>query len=139
MIDNNKLRNFFDLLVVENRKIILPYFRKKIEVETKTDLSPVTIADKLSEKKIRALIVENFPEHGIQGEEFPNENLDSEYQWIIDPIDGTRSFIVGRPTFGTLVGLYKHKEPLAGLIDMPVLEETWIGIKNMVLILMGPK
>ena len=130
MIDNDKLKNFFNLLVVENRKIILPYFRKKIEVETKTDLSPVTIADKLSEKKIRALILENFPEHGIQGEEFPNENLDSEYQWIIDPIDGTRSFIVGRPTFGTLVGLYKQKEPLAGLIDMPVLEETWIGIKN---------
>ena len=62
MIDNDKLKNFFNLLVVENRKIILPYFRKKIEVETKIDLSPVTIADKLSEKKIRTLILENFPE-----------------------------------------------------------------------------
>ena len=61
MIDNDKLKNFFNLLVVENRKIILPYFRKKIEVETKTDLSPVTIVDKLSEEKIRALILENFP------------------------------------------------------------------------------
>ena len=130
MTDNDKLKNFFNLLVVENRKIILPYFRKKIEVETKKDLSPVTIADKLSEQKIRALIVENFPEHGIQGEEFPNENLDSEYQWIIDPIDGTSNFLHGIPHFAISLALENKKEIICGIVFDPIKNEIFSAEKG---------
>ena len=130
MIDFNKLNDFFNLLVLENRKIILPLFRKITDVETKTDLSPVTEADKSAEKKIRSLIHKIFPNDEIRGEEFPDKITGSNYNWVIDPIDGTRSFITGKPTFGTLVGLYDSNKPIAGLIDIPVLEETYIGVKG---------
>ena len=130
MIEFNKLNDFLNLLVLENRKIILPLFRKITNVETKTDLSPVTEADKSSEKNIRSLIHKNFPNDEIRGEEFPDKITGSNYNWIIDPIDGTRSFITGKPTFGTLVGLYDRNKPIAGLIDIPVLEETYIGVKG---------
>ena len=130
MIEFNELNDFFNLLVLENRKIILPLFRKIINVETKTDLSPVTEADKSTEKNIRSLIHKNFPDDEIRGEEFPDKITGSNYNWIIDPIDGTRSFITGKPTFGTLVGLYDRNKPIAGLIDIPVLEETYIGVKG---------
>ena len=130
MIEFNKLNDFLNLLVLENRKIILPLFRKITNVETKTDLSPVTEADKSTEKNIRSLIHKNFPDDEIRGEEFPDKITGSNYNWIIDPIDGTRSFITGKPTFGTLVGLYDRNKPIAGLIDIPVLEETYIGVKG---------
>ena len=99
MIEFNKLNDFLNLLVLENRKIILPLFRKITNVETKTDLSPVTEADKSAEKNIRNLIQKNFPDDEIRGEEFPDKITGSNYNWIIDPIDGTRSFITGKPTF----------------------------------------
>ena len=130
MIDTNKLKKFFNLLVEENRRIILPYFRNKLEVISKADKSPVTAADKDSEKNIRSLISKYYPEHNIQGEEFPKKVTQSSFKWVIDPIDGTRSFISGKPSFGTLVGLYENNTPLAGLIDMPALKESWLGFRN---------
>ena len=124
------LVSFSNTLVDESSKVIKKYFRKKIEIENKDDESPVTIADKKTELRIRELIESKFPEHGILGEEFEGKNIDSEYLWVIDPIDGTRSFIAGHKDFGTLIALLHNKEPIIGIIDCPIHEERWVGVKG---------
>ena len=108
-------------------EVIKGYFRKQISVESKDDLSPVTIADKNAEELMRKEIMKIFPEHGILGEEFGIHNKDAEYQWVLDPIDGTKSFIYGSVTFGTLIALIKNGEPLIGVINQPILNEFLIG------------
>ena len=94
---------FSNHLADESAKIIKKYFRKNLNVQKKYDESPVTIADKNTELKIRELIKKKYPNHGILGEEFNSVNLNSEFLWVIDPIDGTRSFIAGHKDFGTLI------------------------------------
>ncbi|MCX7797139.1 MAG: histidinol-phosphatase [Melioribacter sp.] len=121
------LKKFIRLLANESQKIILQYFRKEISIETKEDFSPVTIADKKSEEIMRELIIKEFPEHGIIGEEFGNINPEAEYKWVLDPIDGTKSFICGTPLFGTLIALLRNNQPLLGAINLPVLNEFLIG------------
>jgi histidinol phosphatase-like enzyme (inositol monophosphatase family) len=116
-------RNLADL----SGKIIRSYFRSDITIDTKADLSPVTIADKKAEELMRNLIMKNYPEHGIIGEEFGKHNEKAEYQWILDPIDGTKSFICGAISFGTLIALTKNGKPLIGVINQPVLKEFLIG------------
>src|SRR5262245_35704303 len=85
--------------------IALQHFRKPLSVDTKTDASPVTIADRDAEAAMRAAIRKAFPDHGIIGEEHGEEQRGAEWIWILDPIDGTKSFINGVPLFGTLIGL----------------------------------
>jgi len=109
------------------RASVLSYFRKPLEIDTKKDESPVTIADRETEKAMRALIEDTFPDHGILGEEFGAVRTDAEYVWTLDPIDGTKSFITGSPLFGTLIALLKEGKPVIGIIDMPALTERWIG------------
>lgn len=109
---------------------IKKYFRQPLTIENKSDESPVTIADKSTEELIRKTILENHPDHGILGEEYGIDNPDATYQWVIDPIDGTKSFITGMPLFGTLIGLTRDSNPLMGIIDMPILGERWIGING---------
>ena len=104
------LISFANTLAEKSAEIIMPYFRNRFEVETKNDNTPVTIADKKSEEKIRTLINNKYPTHGIIGEEFEETNLESEFTWVIDPIDGTRSFIAGHKDFGTLIALWPRKE-----------------------------
>jgi inositol-phosphate phosphatase/L-galactose 1-phosphate phosphatase/histidinol-phosphatase len=121
---------FVDLanrLADASRPILKSYYRRKLDIDIKTDASPVTRADREAEAAIRALINATFPEHGIFGEEFGKERADAEYVWVLDPLDGTRAFVTGRPTFGTLIALTRHGAPLLGLIDMPVLDDRWIG------------
>jgi fructose-1,6-bisphosphatase/inositol monophosphatase family enzyme len=102
--------SFANIMADESAKVIMEYFRQTFAIENKDDDTPVTIADKKSELKIRELINKAYPSHGILAEEFDNTNLDSEYIWVIDPIDGTRSFIAGHKDFGTLIALlYKKK------------------------------
>lgn len=108
-------------------KIIRSYFRTSIKIDTKSDQSPVTIADKKAEEIMREAIIKTFPEHGIIGEEFGSHNEKSEYQWILDPIDGTKSFICGALSFGTLIALTKNGKPILGVINQPVLNECLIG------------
>jgi myo-inositol-1(or 4)-monophosphatase len=96
-------------------------------VESKLDSSPVTIADKLAEEKMRKLINREFPDHGIIGEEFGKDNSDAEYVWVLDPIDGTKSFISGALTFGTLIALLKKGRPIIGVINHPILNEFLAG------------
>jgi fructose-1,6-bisphosphatase/inositol monophosphatase family enzyme len=102
--------SFANILADESTKVIMEYFRQTFTIENKDDDTPVTIADKKSELKIRELINKTYPSHGVLAEEFDNTNLNSEYIWVIDPIDGTRSFIAGHKDFGTLIALlYKKK------------------------------
>lgn len=125
-----ELKTFCKTLADESGKIIKSYFRSGVKIETKTDESPVTIADKSAEEKMREMIMKEFPEHGILGEEFGKHNEDAEYQWILDPIDGTKSFISGAVTFGTLIALMKNGDPILGVINQPVLNEFLIGDNN---------
>lgn len=118
---------FFHLLSKESSSVIKKYFRTSINVERKCDFSPVTIADKLAEEKMRELIKKEFPDHGIIGEEFGRENSDAEYVWVLDPIDGTKSFISGALSFGTLISLLKNGTPIIGIINHPILDEFLIG------------
>ncbi|WP_321822586.1 MULTISPECIES: histidinol-phosphatase [unclassified Burkholderia] len=103
------------------------WFRSAIDVELKSDDSPVTLADREIEAMLRAMISDRFPDHGILGEEEAPVGLHSEFVWVIDPIDGTKSFISGMPTFGTLIGVMHNGVPCVGVIDMPALGERWVG------------
>lgn len=103
------------------------HFRTALDIVTKSDESPVTIADREAEAAMRAILASQAADHGILGEEHGRERLDAEYVWVIDPIDGTKSFITGSPLWGTLVALLRHGRPVLGLIDMPVLGERWLG------------
>jgi len=107
---------------------IRPYFRAEHGLETKSDASPVTLADRAAEEAMRRLIVAERPMDAIQGEEFAPREGSSGRCWVLDPIDGTRAFIAGRPIFGTLIALVEDGWPLLGVIDQPVLGERWIGV-----------
>ena len=111
-------------------KEILPFFRKQITIEDKLDTSPVTFADKNAEKIMRRMIKEKYPQHGIVGEEYGIENENAEFVWVLDPIDGTKSFITGSPLFGTLVALLHNQVPVVGVIYQPFSKECWCGIKG---------
>jgi inositol-phosphate phosphatase / L-galactose 1-phosphate phosphatase / histidinol-phosphatase len=108
-------------------EVIRPYFRKPLAVVDKADLSPVTAADRQAEEMMRALIEAHYPEHGILGEEFGTVRDDAEYVWVLDPIDGTKSFISGVPLFGTLIALTRDRRPIIGIIDQPISRERWAG------------
>ncbi|HMR32110.1 MAG TPA: histidinol-phosphatase [Geminicoccaceae bacterium] len=104
------------------------YFRTPVSVESKADESPVTIADREAEQVMRDLIRKRFPGHGILGEEFGSADLDAEFVWVLDPIDGTKSFITGRPLFGTLIALLHGGVPVLGIIDQSIIGERWQGV-----------
>ncbi|MBE9607609.1 histidinol-phosphatase [Acetobacteraceae bacterium H6797] len=108
--------------------VIRPLFRSSLMVEAKGDFSPVTEADKGAEKAIRALLAERLPDHGVIGEEYGADRPDAEWVWVLDPIDGTRAFITGRPLFGCLIALLHKGVPVLGVIDQPVTGERWIGV-----------
>ena len=113
------------------RPLILKYFRSGVDYDVKADASPVTVADREAEAVMRGLIKEAFPDHGILGEEHGAERLDAPYVWVLDPIDGTKSFVTGKPLFGTLIALLREDRPIVGVIDMPVLNERWLGAEGM--------
>ena len=121
---------FANFLADESSIIITKYFRTKINIENKEDSSPVTIADQNTELKIRELISSKYPSHGILGEEYEHINTKAEFVWVIDPIDGTRSFIAGHKDFGTLISLLHNNEPVLGIINCPAHNERWLGIKD---------
>lgn len=108
------------------RPIALGHFRRPLQVDWKSDASPVTVADREIEAELRRLIHARYPGHGILGEEFGTQG-GGECTWVLDPIDGTRAFITGMPLFGTLIALLQGETPLLGLIDMPALDERWLG------------
>lgn len=108
----------------------LTHFRQPLAVENKRaeSFDPVTVADREAEKAIRAVIAARFPEHGLIGEEHPNERTQSRFAWIMDPIDGTRSYICGVPLWGTLIGFAHDGEVLAGIMHQPYIGESFLAV-----------
>ena len=124
------LEPFFEKLADVSGQAILPFFRINQVVSNKTGdkgFDPVTQADRAAEMAIRQEIRKAFPDHAIHGEEYGVENAGAPYEWIIDPIDGTRGFICGLPTWGTLVGLMKDSHPIYGMMNQPYVGERFIG------------
>ena len=119
--------DFSKALASASGDIINSYFRSDFAVETKSDESPVTVADKQAEEIMREMIMKEYPAHGIIGEEFGDHNEDAEYQWVLDPIDGTKSFVSGTFLFGTLIGLMKDGQPIVGTIHHPLTSHLLIG------------
>lgn len=107
--------------------IVRRHYRTQLKVVGKADTSPVTVADRKAERAMRRMVRRAFPGHGILGEEYGPERIDAEYVWVLDPIDGTKSFISGIPLFGTLIALTRNGRPILGVIDQPVLRERWVG------------
>jgi myo-inositol-1(or 4)-monophosphatase len=121
---------FVDRLGTVSGEAILPFFRTSLGVENKGgpgQFDPVTAADRAAETAMRTLIRQNFPDHGIVGEEFGNEGGEAEYCWILDPIDGTKSFIAGMPAWGTLIALTRSGEPVYGMMHQPFTRERFTG------------
>jgi myo-inositol-1(or 4)-monophosphatase len=121
---------FVDELAAVSGETIRPFFRTALGVENKShsgSFDPVTAADRAAEAAMRALIKQNFPAHGIVGEELGAERPDAEYVWVLDPIDGTKSFICGMPAWGTLIGLTRRGEPVYGMMHQPFTREHFTG------------
>lgn len=110
------------------RAVPLAHFRAGLAVEAKADESPVTLADRATETRLREEIARRFPGHGILGEEFGTSGLERDFVWVVDPIDGTKSFITGHPMWGMLIGLLHHGAPVLGIVQMPALGELALGI-----------
>lgn len=108
--------------------VIRPYFRAPHGLETKADHSPVTLADREAEAAMRAMIEAAFPDDAIIGEEYGTKPGNSGRAWVLDPVDGTRAFVSGRPVFGTLIALMIDGWPMLGIIDQPILRERWLGV-----------
>jgi myo-inositol-1(or 4)-monophosphatase len=121
---------FVDQLATVSGEAILPFFRTTLSVENKSrgeSFDPVTAADRSAEAAMRALIRKQFPEHGIVGEEYGSERTDAEFVWVLDPIDGTKSFISGMPAWGTLIALTRAGEPVYGMMHQPFTSERFTG------------
>ncbi len=110
--------------------VVLKYFRQPLDIDAKPDSSPVTIADKQAEAAMRRVIEDAMPDHGIIGEEMDDRNPGAEYVWVLDPIDGTQSFVTGKPVFGTLIALLRNGTPVLGVMDIPALKERWVGARG---------
>jgi myo-inositol-1(or 4)-monophosphatase len=121
---------FIGRLATASGETILPFFRTSLSIDDKSqthDFDPVTEADRAAEAVMRRLIKANFPRHGIVGEEFGNEDVEAEYVWVLDPIDGTKSFIAGFPIWGTLIGLLHRGTPVFGMMHQPFIGERFSG------------
>ena len=128
MQDDSSIIPFLKKLAFESARIINPLFANpNLAIEWKADDTPVTYADRKAEEVMRELITKAYPDHGIIGEEFAAYNPGAEYTWVLDPIDGTRSFAAGSPHFGTLVCLRKDGVPVWGAIHIPALGKLYIG------------
>lgn len=127
MSDN--LEEFLRELVSCAARETLPHFRSINAIENKKDegFDPVTVADRNAEKAIRRMIMEQLPDHGIIGEEFGDHNSDAETTWVIDPIDGTKSFVSGLPLWGTLIAKCENNVPVSGVMSQPYIGELFIG------------
>jgi myo-inositol-1(or 4)-monophosphatase len=127
-VDLSPYRTFMIALAEESGDFVRPLFGSPgLAVETKSDQSPVTAADRGAEELMRARIAKKFPAHGIIGEEFGSEHADAEFVWVLDPIDGTKSFITGVPLWGTLIALLHRGQPVLGAIHQPILKQLMLG------------
>lgn len=123
-----ELVDFINELANQARIVTLSYFRTGVVGEKKSDDTPVTLADRQTEDVLREMIALRYPLYGIIGEEKGEKTALSEFEWIIDPIDGTKNFLSGYPLFGTLICLLKNKVPILSMIDSPAQDERWLGL-----------
>ncbi|UCH73693.1 MAG: histidinol-phosphatase [Rhodospirillales bacterium] len=107
--------------------LVRQYFRRPLAIVDKADESPVTMADREAEARMRDMITRQFPDHGLIGEEHGPDRPDAEFVWVLDPIDGTKAFISGVPVFGVLIALLHDGHPVLGVIDQPISRERWVG------------
>ena len=127
-MSKKRFTEFIHCLAAASGEVIRPFFANPdLEVESKADRTPVTLADRRAEEIMRRMIRQEFPSHGIIGEEFGEEKGDSPYVWVLDPIDGTKPFSAGCPLFGTLICLLKEGHPWIGAIHQPVLDLLLLG------------
>ena len=126
----SEISEFIYFLADNAKQITMSGFKSSLTSKRKKDGSPVTKFDINAEKVIVDLISDKYPTHNIIAEENGSKNSDSDYTWIIDPIDGTRSYIVGRPLWSTLIGFAFKGNPIVGLADFPALDERWLGYKS---------
>jgi myo-inositol-1(or 4)-monophosphatase len=127
-VDLAPYRAFMIELAERSGEFIRPYFANpELEVELKSDQTPVTPADRGAEELLRRMICRKYPSHGIVGEEFGSENERAEFVWVLDPIDGTKAFISACPLFGTLIALLHRGEPILGALHQPVLRQLLLG------------
>jgi myo-inositol-1(or 4)-monophosphatase len=121
---------FVDELATVSGETILPFFRTMLSVDNKAGqhgFDPVTAADRAAERAMRALIRRTFPDHGVVGEEFGPDHPEAEFVWVLDPIDGTKSFIAGMPAWGTLIALTRKGMPVFGMMNQPFTRERFSG------------
>jgi myo-inositol-1(or 4)-monophosphatase len=121
---------FVERLAQVSGEVILPFFRSAIRAEDKSlgvMFDPVTEADRGAEAAMRRLIAQTFPAHGVIGEEYGRDRPEAEYVWVLDPIDGTKSFVSGLPTWGTLIGLMHRGQPVYGMMAQPFTRERFYG------------
>ncbi|MEM6820539.1 MAG: histidinol-phosphatase [Verrucomicrobiota bacterium] len=124
----NEFLSFTRKLALLSGELIRPYFRSQnLDLQTKSDSTIVTRADREAEELMRKEIESAYPDHGIIGEEFGNTRTDADYVWVLDPIDGTISFAAGVPLFGTLIGLLYKNKPIVGCINQPILDILCLG------------
>ena len=128
-----------ELLAEAAGQAIRPWFRRPFLVETKEDFSPVTIADREAEAAIRRLLDQFRPDDGVIGEEYGDDRPDAERVWVLDPIDGTRAFVAGRPLFGTLIGLMEQGKPVLGIIDQCIIGDRWLAAPDQPTLLNGQR
>ena len=124
---SDDLVTFAEHLADTARDLALRYFRQGVDVEFKSDNTPVTAVDREIEQTLRQRVADVYPAHGFIGEEFGSKNTESPWSWVVDPIDGTKSFITGKPTFGSLIALLYERTPVLGVIEIPALKERWVG------------
>lgn len=124
--DMSAALGFAQTLADAARPIALEHFRQPLTIDIKADASPVTVADRAIEARLRGLIAERYPDHSVYGEEMGQE-IGETYTWVIDPIDGTKSFVTGIPLFGTLIALAENGRAVLGVIDIPATGERWAG------------
>lgn len=124
----HEFTRFAQLLADRSAAVIRHYFKKGFATEFKEDASPVTIADRQAEELMRTQIRETFPDHGVLGEELGHFQPDAEFQWVLDPIDGTKSFVSGTYLFGTLIALVYRGKPILGLINNPLVNDLVLGV-----------
>jgi len=139
MMNLDPYRAFMIELAQKSGEFIRPFFgRSDLQVDLKSDQSPVTVADTGAEELMRGMINRKFPGHGILGEERGNERPDAEFVWVLDPIDGTKSFTAAVPLFGTLIALLHEGQPLLGCIHQPILGQLLVGDNRLTTLNGGP-
>jgi histidinol phosphatase-like enzyme (inositol monophosphatase family) len=123
-----RLASFAFSLADATRSVSMRYFRNDFLTDTKDDATPVTIADRECERIMRDRIRQTFPDHGVIGEEHGSDRPGASHVWVLDPIDGTKAFVSGRPLFGALIALCRDGAPVLGIIDCPAVDDRWVGI-----------